>query len=91
MIEDSYPKTVAPSTLIYTNNQGTIKWTQNPEYYYKTKLIPIKYHKMGKLVNNKTIQFKWIPMSKMVVDNLIKSLERNKFKEFIYILGFRDN
>ncbi len=59
--EDCFLKTVAPPTLIFADNQGTIKLTSNPEYHRKTKLIPIKYHKSIELVKDGSILFEWVP------------------------------
>lgn len=88
--EDGYPRTIAPPTLIHADNQGAIKLTENPEYHRKTKHIPIKYHKTRELVDDGTIQFKWIPTSEMVADGLTKSLGANKFREFVSMLGLID-
>ena len=76
--------------IIYADNQGAIKLTENPKYYRKTKHIPIKYYKTRKLVDNKTIWFEWIPTSEMVANGLTKSLGAIKFKEFISMLGLVD-
>lgn len=51
IIEDGYPKTVLPFTLIYIDNQDAIKLIKNPKYYYKTKYLSIKHYKIRKLVN----------------------------------------
>lgn len=88
--KDGYPLTVAPPTLIYADNQGVIKLTENPEYHRKTKHIPIKYHKIRELVGDGTIRFEWIPTNEMVADGLTKSLGAIKFKEFISMLGLVD-
>lgn len=49
------PFTNAPSTFIYVDNQGAIKLTKNLKNHRKTKHIPINYHKIGKLVDNRTV------------------------------------
>lgn len=55
VIEDDYPQTVLPPSLLYADNQGAIKFTENSEYYRKTKNIPIKYYKTCKLFDNRKI------------------------------------
>ena len=76
--------------MIYANNQGAIKLTEDPEYHRETKHIPIKYHKNRELVGDGTIRFEWIPTNEMVADGLTKSLGATKFKEFISMLGLVD-
>lgn len=90
VLEDGYPRTIAPPTVIHADNQGAIKLTENPEYHRKTKHIPIKYHKTRELVNDGTVTFKWIPTAEMVADGLTKPLGASKFKEFVSMLGLVD-
>ncbi len=56
-LEDGYPKTVSPPTIIFADNQGAIKLTENPEYHRKTKHISIKYHKTRGLVQDGVVWF----------------------------------
>ena len=58
VLEDGYPCTVAPPTIIHADNQDAIQLTENPEYYRKTKNILIKYHKIRELVNDRRVTFK---------------------------------
>lgn len=90
VIEDNYPRTIAPPILIYADNQRAIKFTENSEYQRKTKHIPIKYHKTCELDDNAMIQFKWILTSEIVVDGFTKLLQAKKFKKFIFIPGLVD-
>ena len=89
-LKDGYPKTVLPPTTIFADNQGAIKRTENPEYHWKTKHIPIKYHKTRELVQDEVVQFERIPTEQMVVDGLTKALGKVNFKEFIAMLGLVD-
>lgn len=57
VIKDGYLKTISLPTTIFANNQGVVKLIKNPEYYYKTKHIPIKYHKIRKLVAEGVVHF----------------------------------
>lgn len=88
--EGRYPRTIAPPTVIYADNQGAIKLTENPEYHRKTKHIPIKYHKTRELVDDGTVNFIWIPTAEMVADCLTKSLGAAKLKKFVVMLGLVD-
>lgn len=90
MLENSYLSTVAPSTIIYVDNQGVIRLTENAKYHKKTKYILLKYYKICELVNNDIITFKSIHIVEIVVDSLTKSLGASKFKDFVSILGFVD-
>ena len=89
VLENGYPRTIAPPTTIYADNQGAIRLTENPEYHRKTKHIPIKYHKTCELVDN-VVTFKWISTAEMVADGLTKSLGVSKFRDFISMLGLVD-
>ena len=90
MLEDGYSKTISLPTAIFTVNQGAIKLTENPEYYCKTKHIPIKYHKTRELVQDRVLRFEWIPTEQMVADSLTKPLETVNFREFVAMLGLVD-
>ena len=90
VIEESYPKTVSPPTNIFADNQGAVKLTENPEYYRKTKHIPIKYHKTRELAAEGIVYFEWIPTNDIVADGLTKLLRICKFWEFVEMLGMVD-
>lgn len=89
-LEEGYPKTIAPPTTIFADNQGAVKLTENPEYHRKIKQIPIKYHKTWELVAEGVVHFEWIPTNEMVADGLTMLLGIRKFKEFVEMLGMID-
>lgn len=89
-LEDGYPKTILPPTAIFVVDEKAIKLTENPEYHYKTKHIPIKYPQIRDLVQDKVVQFVWIHTEQMVVDGLTKPLGTVKFREFVAMLGLVD-
>ena len=59
-------------TIIYEDNQGTIKLADNPVNYLKTKHIAIHYHTIQEHIANGEIQLKYIPTDQMVADGLTK-------------------
>jgi hypothetical protein len=71
------------STIIYANNQEAIKLANNSIFQKRTKHIVVKYHYTKDLISQKAIKLKYRLIAKMIVDDLIKSLESIQFKRFI--------
>jgi hypothetical protein len=71
------------STIIYANNQETIKLIYNSIFQKRTKHIVVKYHYTRDLISQKTIKLEYRFTAKMIADDLIKSLESIQFKRFI--------
>jgi hypothetical protein len=71
------------STIIYADNQRTIKLANNSIFQKRTKHIVVKYHYTRDLINQKKIKLKYRFIAQMIADDLIKSLESIQFKRFI--------
>ncbi len=71
------------STIIYANNQKTIKLFNNSIFQKRTKHIVVKYHYTRDLISQRAIKLKYRFIAKMIADDLIKSLESVQFKRFI--------
>ena len=62
--------------MIYYNNKNTIVFSniKGIIHYHQTKYINIKYHYIKKRVEDGEIKLLYIPISKIIVNNLIKPL-----------------
>ena len=60
--------------IIFTDNQGAIKLSKNPQHYNQMKHIDIKYHFICESNQSGLIQLTYIPTNEMVADILTKSL-----------------
>jgi hypothetical protein len=63
--------------IIFTDNQGTIKLSKNPQHHNRTKHIDVKYHFIQESSQNGLIQLVYIPTDEMVADILTKSLPQD--------------
>ena len=70
-----------------TDNTSAIALAKNPEFHTRTKHINVAYHFQRYYVKNGLIQLRYIPISDMVADGLTKPLNRQKFAEFVTLLG----
>ena len=71
---------------IRTDNQSIIILIINSNNHRRIKHIFIQYHYVRKLMKNKQIQFIYILFVDMLIDDLIKSLNRQLFERFVNIL-----
>ncbi len=71
------------STVIYADNQETIKLVNNSIFQKRTKHIVVKYHYNRDLISQKVIKLKFKFTAEMIVDELIKSLRSIQFKRFV--------
>jgi Reverse transcriptase (RNA-dependent DNA polymerase)/gag-polypeptide of LTR copia-type/Integrase core domain/GAG-pre-integrase domain len=70
---------VSQPTIIYSDNQGSIALTKNPEHHQKTKHIDIQYHFIREKVMENIISLQYIKTGDMMADVLTKPLGRLKF------------
>jgi hypothetical protein len=71
------------STIIYADNQETIKLANNSIFQKRTKHIVVKYHYTRDLISQRTIKLEYRLIAKMIADDLTKSLGSVQFKRFI--------
>ena len=83
MLETSSP------TTIYADNQGAIALTKNPEHHARSKHIDVRYHFIGEHIEAERIQLNYISTHNMAADSLMKLLPRQKFQEFVVMLGMQ--
>ncbi len=69
--------------IIYADNQKTIKLINNSIFQKRIKHIAIKYPYTRDLISKKTIKLKYRSTSKMIADELTKSLNSIQFRRFV--------
>ncbi len=68
--------------IIYENNQEVIALIKNPQFHARIKHIDIPIHFIRKKVVDELIDLIYVLTNQMIVDDLTKSLIRNKFIQF---------
>ncbi len=82
-IESIVFKKMKNSIIIYADNQKTIKLINNSIFQKRIKHIAIKYYYTRDLISKKTIKLRYRSISKMIADELTKSLNSKQFKRFV--------
>ncbi len=72
--------------IIYENNKKTIALTKNSQFHAQIKHINIQTHFIKKKVIDESIDLAYILTNQMIIDDLTKSLIRNKFVQFRIVL-----
>jgi hypothetical protein len=68
--------------IIYENNQDVIALTKNLQFHAQIKHIDIQTHFIKEKVVDESIDLIYIFTNQMIIDDLTKSLIRNKFTQF---------
>jgi hypothetical protein len=68
--------------MIYENNQSAIALIKNFQFYARIKHIDIQIHFIKEKVIEEFIDLVYVFIDQMIVDDLTKSLIRNKFVQF---------
>ena len=75
------------ATRIYSDNQGALRLTGNPEFHARSKHIDVQYHYVRELKEAGAIDVEYVPTGKMAADCLTKPLKRQKFTENLEMVG----
>ena len=78
-----------PPTLIYGDNQGSIKITHNPQFYERTKHIDIKHHFIRTAYEDKHIALEYTPTAEITADILTKPLARDLHEQHCHGMGLQ--
>jgi hypothetical protein len=68
--------------IIYKNNQNVIALIKNSQFHARTKHIDIQTHFIKEKVIEDFIDLVYVFIDQMIIDDLTKSLIRNKFIQF---------
>ncbi len=68
--------------MIYENNQNVIVLIKNSQFHARIKHINIQTHFIRDKVIEESIDLFYVFIDQMIVDNLIKSLIKDKFVQF---------
>ena len=72
--------------VIWTNNQKIIVLVENSKFHCWIKHIDVKYHWIRETVADDKISLKYLLISEMVANGLIKFLTAKKFAVFLSII-----
>ena len=75
------------ATTIFSDNQGSIKLSKNPESHRRTKHIDVRYHYIRERVNEGTLLLDYVSTKEMAADVLTKPLGHVQHAETIRLLG----
>ena len=65
------------------NNQTANLLIKNAHIHERSKHIDVIYHNIRDLHQKNLIQLNYVSSADMIVDDLTKSLSKNKFKKFV--------
>lgn len=75
------------AVVIHCNNQRAIALAKNPQFHARTKHIDAKWHYQREKVNDKSVEFQYIPTEDQIANGLTKALPKDKFLIFRNALG----
>jgi hypothetical protein len=78
---------VSAPIWIYSDSQGSIALSKNPEYHARTKHIDIQHHFVREHVSNGHVYFSYVSTDNMAADILTKPLAREKHHRLLKELG----
>jgi hypothetical protein len=70
------------TVMIYENNQNVIVFVKNSQFHARIKHIDIQTHFIKEKVIEESIDLFYVLIDQMIIDDLIKSLIRDKFVQF---------
>ena len=88
--ELGYRNPDAMHVKIYSDNQGALALTENPEVHQRTKHIRIKYHYIRQQVARGDVQLWFVEGAKQIIDGFTKPLGRLLYKQFVKRLRLFD-
>lgn len=76
---------------IFSDSQGGIALTKNPEYHSRTKHIDIQHHFVRDRVSIGNVNIQYICTQDMLADVLTKALSRDQHNKLIRLFGVYDH
>ena len=77
------------ATVLYSDNQGSIRLAHNPVNHSRTKHIDVQHHFVRELIESKEVALRYCPSDANVADVLTKPLQRDKHVHCAQALGLR--
>jgi len=81
----------ARATLIYGDNQSSLRLVENPEFHARSKHIAVGYHYVRELKEAGYIAVEYIPTERMLADCFTKPLKKQKLNRNLEGLGLRED
>ena len=81
------PSTSTTPQVIYADNQGAIKLSENPQFHARTKHIDIRYHYIRTAQERNEVSVVYIPTADMTANLLTKALSREKHQKHMKGMG----
>jgi hypothetical protein len=78
---------ITQATTLYSDSQGSISLTKNPEHHANTKHIALRYHFIRHHVGKRNIRLEYISTKAMAADVLTKALPREQHEATAAMLG----
>ena len=75
------------ATIIFEDNQASIKISENPVHHPRTKHISTKYHFTREMIKNGQVKLQFCPTEVMIADVLTKPLARDRFQRLTKAIG----
>jgi Reverse transcriptase (RNA-dependent DNA polymerase) len=76
-----------PTTTIYSDSQGSIALSKNPEHHGRSKHIDIRHHFVREQVVAGVVALQYVPTEEMMADVMTKPLSRDKHVKLIHRMG----
>ena len=77
-------------SILYVDNQSTIKLIKNPEFHKRTKHIDVKYHFIREKLADNVFVLEYVPTDSQEADVMTKPLSFDKFHAALQMLNLRD-
>eukprot|EP00742_Colponemidia_sp_Colp-10_P019010 GILJ01022017.1.p1 GENE.GILJ01022017.1~~GILJ01022017.1.p1 ORF type:complete len:919 (-),score=103.72 GILJ01022017.1:30-2786(-) len=74
-------------TVLYTDSQGALAISKNPEHHSRAKHIDIKLHVIRERISSKQIEVKYVPTIDQKADILTKALPKPQFQRLRSLLN----
>jgi hypothetical protein len=86
MIQLTYDVEYSQTIIIYENNQDVIALIKNFQFHARTKHIDIQIHFIKEKMIEDIIDLIYVFIDQIIIDDLTKSLIKNKFIQFRLVL-----